>query len=77
VVVLIDLASSQVAPAEIVTQLKSAATPPVSVIAFGPHVHQTQLDAAKSAGCDLVLTRGQFDSQIAAILAGFAQSSGR
>jgi hypothetical protein len=72
VVVLIDLASSNVAPADIVPILKSLNTPPHSIIAFGPHVHQQQLDAAKSAGCDMVLTRGQFDSQMATLLAGFS-----
>ena len=31
-----------------------------TVIAFGPHVHKDRLEAAVQAGCDEVLSRGQF-----------------
>lgn len=30
------------------------------VVAFGPHVHKDRLEAAVQAGCDEVLSRGQF-----------------
>ncbi len=40
------------------------------VVAFAPHVHEQKLAAAQSAGCDAVLTRGQFDRSIADILSG-------
>jgi DNA-binding NarL/FixJ family response regulator len=39
-------------------------------LAFGPHVQEAVLAAARSAGCDRVLSRGQFHSQIDAILGG-------
>jgi CheY-like chemotaxis protein len=68
-VVLLDLNSPGVDPAVIVPQLKTLAAPPRSVIAFGPHVHAEKLAAAKTAGCDLVLTRGQFDAQMSSLLA--------
>lgn len=29
------------------------------ILAFGPHVHQARLEAAKKAGCRWVMTRGQ------------------
>jgi hypothetical protein len=32
------------------------------VVAFGPHVHTAKLEAARAAGCDAVLTRGQISS---------------
>jgi hypothetical protein len=32
------------------------------VVAFGPHVHTAKLDAARDAGCDAILTRGQISS---------------
>ncbi len=34
------------------------------VLAFGPHVWKEQLDMAREAGCDRVLTNGEFYSQI-------------
>lgn len=68
IVVLIDLASSAASAIDVVPTLKALASPPEAIIAFGPHVHQERLAAAATAGCDLVLTRGQFDAQYAAIL---------
>ena len=38
------------------------------VAAFGPHVQGGLLAAAEAAGCDEVLTRGQFDSQLPHLL---------
>lgn len=40
------------------------------LVAYGPHVHAAKLQAAAESGADLVLTRGQFDSQMASLLAG-------
>jgi CheY-like chemotaxis protein len=68
IVVLIDLASSAAHAATVVPKLKALTSAPRAIIAFGPHVHQQALAAAEAAGCDLVLTRGQFDAQYAAIL---------
>jgi hypothetical protein len=67
-IVLIDL-NSNAHPAATIAKLKSLPTPPRAIVAFGPHVHEARLAAARDAGCDLVLTRGQFDSQIDALLA--------
>lgn len=33
------------------------------IVAFGSHVHESRLTCAQQAGCDLVLSRGQFSSQ--------------
>ena len=41
---------------------------PPPVIAYGPHVAETQLQAARDAGCAEVLTRGQFDRQMRDVL---------
>jgi len=70
--VLLDLTTSGIDPAQLVTKLKSQSPPPRAVIAFGPHVHEAKLEAARTAGCDLVLSRGQFDAQIGTILEQFA-----
>lgn len=37
-------------------------------VAFGPHVHVEKLNAAKAAGFGTVMPRGQFVSQLMAIL---------
>ena len=56
-----------------VEQLRATIDSKVPIVAFGPHVHDQKLDAARDAGCARVLTRGQFHQQgrnvIAAVLA--------
>lgn len=42
------------------------------VIAYDAHVRTDQLAAAKAAGCDAVLSRGQLDAQLPQILGRFA-----
>ena len=37
-------------------------------IAFGPHVHTAKLEAAKSAGFGVVISRGQFVMQLQSLL---------
>jgi len=39
-----------------------ALAPDARLVAFGPHVHEERLEAAKLAGCDLVVSRGKFQS---------------
>lgn len=56
-----------------VARLK-ALDPPPAVIAFGPHVQEQKLQAAADAGCDAVLTRGQFYRSAAEILQRYASS---
>ena len=43
----------------VVSSLKEMESPP-HVVAYGPHVDEEVLTAAREAGCDEVLTRGQF-----------------
>ncbi|MDX1946120.1 MAG: hypothetical protein SFU86_12045 [Pirellulaceae bacterium] len=42
--------------------------PAARIVAFGPHVDEARLAAAQAAGCDLVLSRGQFHKQYAELL---------
>src|SRR5688572_10852057 len=46
--------------------------PAARLVAFGPHVDETLLRSAQEAGCDLVLSRGQFHKQYADLLRQFA-----
>ncbi len=43
------------------------------VIAYDAHVRTDQLAAAKAAGCDSVLSRGQLSSQVMEILGRFVE----
>ena len=65
--VILDLAFHGCDPAQLVPQLRQLA-PAAKIIAYGPHVQDAQLLAAQSAGCDEVLTRGQFSMEAAGIL---------
>lgn len=67
-VVMLDLTMPGVALADLVAQLKALPVPAGAVIAFGPHVHEGKLAAAAAAGCDLVVTRGQFHAQLEQLL---------
>jgi len=72
-VVLIDLTMSGVDLNELLARLKATDPAPQSVMAFGPHVHRQRLDAARQAGCDRVLTRGQLHEHAAEVLGEFAE----
>ena len=61
-------------PAEMVEQLRQQA-PDAKLLAFGPHVHKAKLEAAQAAGCDFVLSRGQFHRSAGAIFAELANAS--
>jgi DNA-binding response OmpR family regulator len=66
--VVIDLASARGNIAELVSATKTR-SPSAELIAFGPHVQDALLEAAQAAGCDRVLTRGQFNAQVGKIVA--------
>lgn len=64
--VLLDLSTSGLKPNELVPQLRRLAHPPEAIVAFGPHVHEAKLAAARDAGCDEVLARGEFNNRLVA-----------
>ncbi|HZZ71475.1 MAG TPA: histidine kinase [Pirellulales bacterium] len=69
--IIVDLNGLSVEQIASAGSLRSGAARP-RVIAFGPHVHEAKLQAAREAGCDAVFTRGQFFAQTGAILRQFA-----
>ncbi len=71
ILLILDLTTPGVDPASLVPQL-AALMPRPTILAFGPHVHEARLQAAADAGCDRVLSRGQFHAQCEQILAGRA-----
>lgn len=65
--VFVDLTMPGLNIAEAVQAIRTAA-PAAQIVAFGPHVQMPQLDLAQAAGCDAVLTRGQFHAGLDALL---------
>ena len=72
--VLIDLSMSAVDPATIVEKLQGWSPPP-DIVAFGPHVQEARLAAAREAGCDLVVSRGHMNAQAEEILSRYLNIS--
>ncbi len=68
---LIDLSLDRLNLPAAVNAIKTGA-PAAQVIAYGPHVDEASLADAKEAGCDQVLTRGQFNKQYAELLESVA-----
>jgi CheY-like chemotaxis protein len=66
--VLVDLQTPGLDIAQAATLVRQAAGPQATIVAFGPHVHQEKLAAARAAGCDAVLTQGQFYSSLDELL---------
>ena len=60
----IDLAQNSAAGVLDAVQQLRARFPAARIAAFGPHVQAGLLTAARDAGCDQVLTRGQLNAQI-------------
>jgi DNA-binding NtrC family response regulator len=65
---IVDLATPLLDVAELVTAVKRETPSSPTIVAFGPHVHEGWLTAARGAGCDYVTSRGQFFNQLDAIL---------
>jgi CheY-like chemotaxis protein len=70
--VILDLTASDCDPQHLVPRLRASEHVP-QIIAYAPHVMESHLAAARQAGCERVLTRGQFDRQYDEILRQFAR----
>jgi DNA-binding NarL/FixJ family response regulator len=64
--VIVDLTMPGLDLAQAVATIREH-SPSARIVAFGPHVDEAALGAAREAGCD-VLTRGQFQQNYAALL---------
>jgi hypothetical protein len=64
--VVLDLSTRSTLTSEISRQCAQRC-PDAQLIAYGPHVQAGKLAAAREAGIPSVLTRGQFDSKLAAL----------
>lgn len=70
--VMVDLTLASVDVAALVSKLKSLSGGGPTIVAYGPHVHEAKLAAAQAAGCDAVMARGQFLSNVDAIIDRYA-----
>jgi CheY-like chemotaxis protein len=71
--ILVDLSLPQLDLAALMNRLHGLEVQAPRVVAYAPHVHVERLKAARQAGCDQVLTRGQFNKRLDQILAGGGQ----
>lgn len=69
--VIVDLAAPGLDVTALVGAISAWPARP-TVIAFGPHVHKAKLAAARKAGCDQVLSRGEMVSGAGALMARYA-----
>ncbi|MDZ4780441.1 MAG: histidine kinase [Planctomycetia bacterium] len=67
-VVVVNLETRGLDIATLMPRLAELSSAPRSVVAFGPHVHEDRLQAARNAGCTEVLSRGKFHAQAVEIL---------
>ncbi len=56
---LVDLQLPGLDIVALVDQVRQSTHRDVPIVACGPHVHEPRLAAARQAGCDRVVTRGQ------------------
>jgi CheY-like chemotaxis protein len=68
-VILLDLTYPNLDVPQLVAHLNGLEQPPRAIVAFGPHVHGALLQAAREAGCDCVVTRGEMSRRASSILA--------
>ena len=65
--VIMDLSTEDIDWTKTIGNLKSE-NPEATILAFGPHVEEELLKTASNAGCDLVLSQGEFSSQLPDLL---------
>jgi DNA-binding NarL/FixJ family response regulator len=68
VVVFVDLAAGDLASPGAIGRYREAAPPGTPFLAFGSHVDVQALADAKAAGCDPVLPRSRFTSELPALI---------
>ena len=72
----IDLRTQGLQLTSLVPSLRARA-PGATLLAFGPHVQTEALAEAAAAGCDEVVTRGQFERRFDALLAALTATAAK
>jgi DNA-binding response OmpR family regulator len=68
--VILDLGAPSLNVKSLVERVKEVAVAAPRIVAFGSHVHVEKLTAAREAGCDDVISRGQFFGQLDTVIRG-------
>jgi hypothetical protein len=63
-VVFVDLTAGEMAAPGALSAYQELADPNVWFVAFGPHVEADTLNAAKAAGCQVVMPRSKFAAEL-------------
>lgn len=67
-VVLVDLTAGEAAAPDALMDYQNLAGPDTWFVAFGPHVEADVLDAARAAGCQVVMPRSRFSAELPELL---------
>lgn len=67
--IVLDLGNGGCDPAAVMEALGGGSRP--IVVAYCAHVQAARIEEARAAGCDQVLTRGQFSAGLADLMASF------
>jgi AmiR/NasT family two-component response regulator len=70
-VVFVDLAAGELASTAAILAFKAVAEASTPFVAFGSHVDAASLDAARAAGCELVLPRSRFSTELPELIVRF------
>lgn len=62
--VIVDLSTAGLKLTELVPKLRARLSDEARIVAFGSHVHTALLASAREAGCDLVVSRGEFHARM-------------
>jgi DNA-binding response OmpR family regulator len=65
---IVDLSLPSLDIAALIQQLRAAMNGLPRIVAFGPHVHEERLAAARRAGCGEVVSRGEFFARLDTML---------
>ena len=75
--VILDLNTPGVSCGSLVPALRALPSPPTAIIAYGPHVHEARLAEARAAGCDEVMSRGQFNAGMLEVIRRHSEGGGK
>jgi hypothetical protein len=70
-VVFVDLAAGDLVQPAALLAFQKMAGPTTPFVAFGSHVDTAALDAARAAGCAVVLPRSRFSAELPALIARY------
>ena len=73
--ILVDLEGDESVWSKVLESLSHQETGGAKVVAFGPHENVALLERAKVLGCDLALSRGEFNRDLLKILLGLGKAS--